>query len=76
MSSSGLTSREAGIWMVGRELVGGSVVDKSLFKQPLDGPALGSNVTQGVPRRNQVGLVFINLVAPSSPDADAPGESV
>ena len=65
-ASSGLASRGAGIWVVGRELLGGAVVDESLVKQPLDGPALGSNITQGMPRRNQFGVVFIELVLESS----------
>lgn len=62
----GLASREGRIWVVGRELLRGGVVDESLVKQPLDGPPLGSNVTQGVPRRDQVGVVFIDLVLESS----------
>ncbi len=48
--------------MVAGELLGVVVVDESLVKQPLDGTALGSNVAQGVPRRNQFGVVFIDLV--------------
>ncbi len=52
--------------MVGRELLRGAVVDESLVQQPLDGPTLGSNITQGVPRRNQFGVVFIDLVLESS----------
>ncbi len=52
--------------MVGRELLRGAVVDESLVEQPLDGPALGSNITQGVPRRNQFGVVFMDLVLESS----------
>lgn len=48
--------------MIGRELVRGAVVDESLLKQPLDGPALGSNITQGLPRRNQFGVVLVELV--------------
>ena len=52
--------------MVARELLRGAVVDESLVEQPLDGPALGSCITQGVPRRNQFGVVFIDLVLESS----------
>ena len=59
-------SREGRIWVVGRELLCGCCVDESLVKQPLDGPALSSSITQGVPRRNQVGVVFIDLVLESS----------
>ena len=59
-------SREGRIWVVGRELLCGCCVDESLVKQPLDGPLLSSSITQGVPRRNQVGVVFIDLVLESS----------
>ena len=52
--------------MVGSEPVRGLVIDESLVEQPLDGSALGSNVTQGVPRRNQLGVVFIDLGLESS----------
>ena len=48
--------------MVGRELLRDAVVDESLVKQPLDGPALGSNITQGMPRRNQFRVMFMDLV--------------
>ena len=64
-------SREAGIWVVGRELLRGARVDESLVKQPLDGPALGSNITQGVPRRDQFGVVLIDLVL-ESPERSPP----
>jgi hypothetical protein len=52
--------------VVGRELSRGAAMDEPLVEQPLDGPALGSNITQGVPRRNQLGLAFIDLVLESS----------
>jgi hypothetical protein len=61
-----LASREAGIWVVGHELLRSAFVDESLVEQPLDGPALGSNITQGVPRRNQLGVSLIDLVLESS----------
>jgi hypothetical protein len=51
--------------VVGRELLRRAVVDESLVKQPLDGPALGSRIAQGVPRRNQFGVVFIERVLES-----------
>ena len=60
-----LDSREGGVWVVGRELLRGRGVDESLVKQPLDGPPLSSSITQGVPRRNQVGVVFMDLVLES-----------
>ncbi len=52
--------------MVARELLRGVVVDEFLVKQPHDGPALGSNIAQGVPRRNMFGVVFIDLILESS----------
>ena len=48
------------------ELLRGGVVDESLVKQPLDGPALASNIAQGMPRRDQFGVVFMDLVLESS----------
>ena len=58
---SSLASGDAGIWVVGRELFSGVVFDEPSLPQPLDGPALGSDITQGVPRRDQFGVVFIDL---------------
>lgn len=52
--------------MVARELLCGAVVDESLVKEPLDGPALGSRITKGMPRRNQVRVAFIDLALESS----------
>lgn len=52
--------------MVGRELLRRAVVDESLVKQPIDGPALRSNITQGMPRRNQFGVVLIEIVLEAS----------
>jgi hypothetical protein len=57
--------------VVSRELLRCAVVDESLVKQPPDGPALGSNITQGVPRRNQFGVVFMELVL-KSPERPPP----
>jgi hypothetical protein len=44
-----------------RELSRCTLVDESLVQQPLDGPALGSNITPGVPRLDQFRLMFIEL---------------
>jgi hypothetical protein len=63
---AGWLPREAGIWVVGRELLRRAVVDESVVKQPLDGSALGSSIAQGVPRRDQFGVVFIEFVLESS----------
>jgi hypothetical protein len=52
--------------ILGVPVLRGVVVDESFLKQPLDGPALGSNITQGVPRRNQFGVVLVELVLESA----------
>ena len=59
-------SRQGGVWVVGGEPLRGTVVDESLVAQPFDGSPLGSNITQGVPRRDQVGVVFVDQVLESS----------
>jgi len=59
-------SGKDGIRVRDGELLRGVLVDELLVQQPLDGSALGSNVTQGVPRRNQLGVVFIDLGLESS----------
>ena len=41
-----------GIWMVGLELSRDAVVDESIVHEPLDGLALGTNITHRVPRRS------------------------
>ena len=48
--------------MVGLELSRDAVVDASIVHEPLDGPALGTNITHRVPRRNQFGVVLIDLI--------------
>ena len=48
--------------MVGRELLRGVLVDESLVQEPLDGAALGSRITEGVPRRDQLGEALVELV--------------
>ena len=55
-------SRQVGIGVFGCELFCGAGDDESLVKQVLDGAALGSSVTKGVPRRNQFGVVFVELI--------------
>lgn len=44
-----------GLWVVGRELLRGVLVDESLVQEPIDGATLGSDVTEGVPVRDQLG---------------------
>ncbi len=48
--------------MVGLELSRHAVVDESIVREPLDGPALGTNITHRVPRRNQCRVVLIDLI--------------
>jgi len=62
MWSRVLASGETGLWVVGRELLSGVLVDEALIQKPIDGAVLGSKVTEGVPRRDQLGMVLIELV--------------
>ena len=48
--------------MVSLELSSGVVLDEFLIQQHLHSPPLGSSITQGVPSRDQFGVVFIDLV--------------
>lgn len=52
--------------MIGDEPLRRAVVDKSLVKQPLDGPTLGSDIAQRVPRRDQIRMVFVDLALESA----------
>ena len=70
-SSGAPASREGGIWVVCRELSSGAVLDESLVQQPLDSPPLGSSITQGMPSRDQFGVVFIDLVL-EAPECSLP----
>lgn len=58
--------------MVGREMSDGVFVDEPLTAQPLDGSALGSNITQVVPGRDQFGVVLVELVLESSERSSSP----
>jgi hypothetical protein len=51
--------------MIGHELLCGAVVDESPVEQPLDRPTLGSDIAQRVPRRDQIRMVFVELVLES-----------
>jgi hypothetical protein len=42
--AAGLSSRQVRIGVVGRELLCCGVVDESLVEEPLDGPALRSDI--------------------------------
>lgn len=61
-ASAGWLLWEAWIWVIGHELSRCAVVDESLVKEPLDGPTLGSDIAQRVPRRDQIWMVFVELV--------------
>lgn len=50
------------IWVIGSELLRGTVVDESLVKPPLDRPALGSDIEERLPRRNQIRMMLVELV--------------
>lgn len=48
--------------MINRKLLGGTVVNQVLVQEPLDGASLGSHITQGMPCRDQLGMVLVQLV--------------
>ncbi len=72
LSSRGLASGQTGLWVVGRELLSGVLVDEALVQEPFDGAALGSDVTQGVPGRDQLGKVLVELVLEPTERSRAP----
>ena len=41
---------KVGLWVAGKEKVGGFVADERVIGEPLDGTALGAGVAEGVPR--------------------------
>ncbi len=69
------TSREAGIWVVGRGLLRCLLVDEPLFREPIDGSTLGTDVTQGVPCPNQFWVVVIDQVF-ESPERTSPAQGL
>jgi len=65
--------------VVGRELLSGVIRDEALVLEPVDGAALSSDVTQRVPRRDQLGKVLVELVlepTERSPPLKRPGKGV
>jgi hypothetical protein len=52
--------------MVCREILGGVRVDETFVQEPIDGAALGADVSEGVPRRDQLGQVLVELVLEST----------
>ena len=59
-------SGEARIRVARHKLLRGAVVDESFVQQPTHCPALSSNITQGVPRGNQLRVVLIDQILESS----------
>ena len=55
----GPSSGEARIRVARHKLLRGAVVDESFLQQPTHCPALSSNITKGVPRRNQLRVVLM-----------------
>lgn len=62
MSSRVLALGQVGLGVLGRELLGGVLVYETLVEEPIDGAALGSHVTEGVPRRDQLGKAVMEPV--------------
>jgi hypothetical protein len=65
------------MWMVGQETGGGIVGDEWIVGQPLDGPALGADITERVPRWQQVRMFVVKFVLEPAEGAsalDGPGQ--
>ncbi|MEV6272973.1 hypothetical protein AB0L64_37795 [Kribbella sp. NPDC051936] len=58
--------RQVGLGVVGDEIADCVVAGKPFVQQPLDGSALGSHVTKGVPDRHQLGVFLVQLVLESA----------
>ena len=43
------------------ELLGRAVIDELLVQQPVNGALVGSSIPEGVPRRDEVGMMVIDL---------------
>ena len=52
--------------MVCREILGGVRVDETFVQEPIDGAALGADVSEGVPGRDQLRQVLVELVLEST----------
>ena len=57
--------------MARREFFCGTIVDEFLVEKALHGPALSPDITQGMPRRDQFGVVLVELVL-ESPERPRP----
>jgi hypothetical protein len=63
--------------MAGQEAAGGIVVDEGIVGQPLDGAALGADIAERVPGRQQVRILVVELVFEAAEGAfalDGPGQ--
>jgi hypothetical protein len=49
-------------WMAGQVLAGVLVADERVVRQPLDGTPPGTGIAKGVPRRQQVRVLLVELV--------------
>lgn len=57
-----IASGQARVCVVGQETRGTVVVDERVVGEPLDCAALGARVTEGVPHRQQVRMILVQLV--------------
>ena len=48
--------------MGGQKAAGSIVIDERIVGQPLDGTALGANIAERVPRRQQIRILLVELV--------------
>lgn len=55
-------SGQVWIWVAGQEAVGGLIVDERVVGQPLDRAAGGTGVEEGVPRREQAGMLLVEMI--------------
>ena len=76
---AGYVSGQFGIGMVVEEAISGVLIDEPVVEQPLDGAALGAVVAEGVPDREQLGVLLVKLVlepAEGAPALDGAAEAV
>src|SRR6266496_670659 len=56
------TSGQVWIWVAGQEPAACLIVDERVVGEPLDGAAPGAGIAEGVPRRQQVRMLLVELV--------------
>ncbi|MEO3938201.1 hypothetical protein V3N99_15795 [Dermatophilaceae bacterium Soc4.6] len=61
------TSGQGGVRVGVGELVGGVLVDELFVEEPLDGAALGPDVLEGVPGRDEFGVALVVSVGLRDP---------